>query len=57
MPGIVEVPVATKQYGNFVRAQSKEPAVFDEPLNLVLPRATILLILWVAWTFFWAGAT
>lgn len=60
MPGIVEVPVSTKRYAqsyNFFADGSRQASVFDEPLQLVLPRALILLVLWIAWTFAWAGVT
>jgi hypothetical protein len=51
----------TKQYGRsgytMFTDGSKQSSVFDEPLSLVLPRALILLLLWVGWTFAWAGVT
>lgn len=58
MPGVVEVPGATKQLGNLQRAMKpNEAQIFDEPLELILPRAAILIVLWIAWTFAWSGAT
>ena len=31
--------------------------VFDEPLELIVPRAIVILVLWLAWSFAWSGAT
>lgn len=63
MPGIVEVPVSTKRYGNFQRGLSdtgpakSDATVFDEPLTLILPRAAILIVLWLFWSFAWSAVT
>jgi hypothetical protein len=60
MPGVVEIPVQTRQFGSSMRSKAgsdAKPSVFDEPLSLVIPRALILLFLWVAWTFAWSGVT
>jgi len=65
--GIAEVPVATRQMSSLSTAKwgpysifstrDQPPAVFDEPLGLVIPRALVIMALWIVWTFTWSGIT